>query len=266
MAGDGDGAVDIEADRAIMAFVRGSRQGRDLQRVGPFLVLLTRETRLRYLNYAIPDDGADPSDAELEALVAAFRRADRMPRLEFLPSVAPALEARLTGRGWSVEGRLPLMTCTIRTVRTLPAPEGLTLDSPSGDEALFEMTRLQHEIFDDPEPADERTVARMRATLHRGARALIGRDAQTRSLVGAAQSVPPRGGATEIVGVVVAPSHRRRGLAAAMVSSLTRQCLDAGLATVFLEAAPGADGAYRNAGFLRTSTSVHISLEGDPNA
>jgi hypothetical protein len=40
-----------------------------------------------------------------------------------------------------------------------------------------------------------------------------------------------------------------------------RQCFDAGLPTVFLEAAQGADGAYRNAGFVRTSTSLHISLE-----
>jgi predicted GNAT family acetyltransferase len=69
-----------------------------------------------------------------------------------------------------------------------------------------------------------------------------------------------------VVGVVVAPSHRRRGLAAAMVSEVSRQSLAAGLTTIFLEAAPGADGAYRNAGFRRTSTSVHLSLESDLDA
>jgi hypothetical protein len=51
-----------------------------------------------------------------------------------------------------------------------------------------------------------------------------------------------------------------------MVSAISRQGLDAGLTTVFLEAAPGADGAYRNAGFRRTSTSVHLSLESDVDA
>lgn len=263
---DAAGAVDVEADRAIMAYVRNSRDQRDIRQVGPFLMMLTAETKLRFLNYAIPDDGADPDDAELDALAAAFRKAERLPRVEFLPSVAPALESRLTARGWTVEDRLPLMTCTARTVRTMPAPPGTVIESPRDDSDLYEMTRLQHEIFDDPEPADERSVARVRATLNRGARALLSRDTATRAVVGAAQSVVPGGGATEIVGVVVAPSHRRRGLAAAMVSSLARQCLDAGLATVFLEAAPGADGAYRNAGFLRTSTSVHISLEGDSDA
>jgi len=78
--------------------------------------------------------------------------------------------------------------------------------------------------------------------------------------------VVPVGGTTEVVGVAVSPSHRRRGLAAAMVSTLARSCFDGGLTTVFLEAAPGADGAYRNAGFQRTSTVVHISLEGDRHA
>lgn len=265
-AGDTDGTVDVEADRAIMAFVRASRQERDLRRVGPFLVLFTRETRLRYLNYAIPDDGADPSDTEIAALVDVFKTAERLPRVEFLPSVAPALEARLLRGGWSVEGRLPLMTCTSGTVRSPQPPWDIDLGSPADEVTLVEMTRLQHEIFDDPEPADERTVARTRAALSRGGRALVGQDARTRTVVGAAQSVPPRGGATEVVGVVVAPSHRRRGLAAAMVSALARHSLDAGLATVFLEAAPGADGAYRNAGFRRTSTSVHLSLGGDSDA
>jgi ribosomal protein S18 acetylase RimI-like enzyme len=246
-----------------MAFIRESRRARDLPRVGPFVLLLTDATRLRFLNYAIPDDGAEPNDAELDALVSAFRSADRMPRLEFLPSVAPALEARLTGRGWTVEDRLPLMTCTARSLRDLPPPPGVIIGAPSDDPALLEMASLQHELFDDPEPADERSVARLQGTLQRGGRALTGRDTATGHVVGAAQSGVPAGGATEIVGVVVAPAHRRRGLAAAMVAMLARQGLDGGLATVFLEAARGADGAYRNAGFLRTSTSVHISLQRD---
>jgi ribosomal protein S18 acetylase RimI-like enzyme len=261
-----EGGVNVEADRAIMAFVRESRRAAALPRVGAFTVLLNPATTLRYLNYAIPDDGAAPEAAEVAALVAAFRTADRMPRVEFLPSVAPALEARLTAQGWTVEDRLPLMTCTTESVRDLPAPDGVLIEAPVGDAALLEMAGLQHDIFEDPEPADGRTVTRLRDTLSRGGRALVARDAATGGMIGAAQTVPPAGGATEVVGVVVAPSHRRRGLAAATVSALARQCFGGGLATVFLEAAPGADGAYRNAGFLQTSSSVHISLESDAHA
>jgi predicted GNAT family acetyltransferase len=103
----------------------------------------------------------------------------------------------------------------------------------------------------------------LRRSLSHGGRALVGRDAGSGAIVGAALSGAPAGGATEVVGVAVAPAYRRRGLAAVLVSALVRRALDAGLTTIFLEAAPGADGAYRNAGFKRTSTSVHISLDGD---
>jgi predicted GNAT family acetyltransferase len=255
-----------EADRAIMAFIRESRRAATLPRVGSFTLLLNPATTLRYLNYAIPDDGAAPDAAAVAALIAAFRTADRMPRVEFLPSVAPVLEARLTSQGWSVEDRLPLMTCTIESLHDLRAPDGVVIEAPAGDAMLLEMVSLQHDIFEDPEPVDERTVTRLGDTLSRGGRALMARDAETGRMIGAAQAGPPAGGATEVVGVVVAPSHRRRGLAATMVSALARQCFETGLATVFLEAAPGADGAYRNAGFLQTSNSVHISLERDANA
>jgi ribosomal protein S18 acetylase RimI-like enzyme len=258
--------VDLDADRAIMAFVRDSRKARDLKRVGPFLLMFTDATRHRYLNYAIPDDAAAPSRAELDALVDAFRRADRIPRLEFLPTVAPLLEGRLVDYGFAVEDRLPLMTCTQAGLRSLDPPDGVSLGAPSAAGSMLAMARLQHEIFADPDPADERSVARLRGILEQGGRALLASDALTGDPVGAAQTVVPGGGATEVVGVVVAPSHRRRGIAAAMVSALARQCFEDGLITVFLEAAPGADGAYRNAGFQRTSTSIHISLMGEHDA
>ncbi|HEY8672586.1 MAG TPA: GNAT family N-acetyltransferase [Candidatus Dormibacteraeota bacterium] len=258
--------VDLVADRAIMAFVRDSRRARGLTRVGQFLLMFTAATKHRYLNYAIPDDDADPSAADLDLLVEAFRNADRMPRLEFLPTVAPALEARLLDHGFSVEERLPLMTCTRTSARRLEPPEGVRISVPFDDATMLAMASLQHDIFDDPEPADASSVARLRFGLERGARALVAVDGTTGATAGAAQCVPPAGGATEVVGVAVAPSHRRRGLAAAMVSALVTECFDAGLITVFLEAAPGADGAYRNAGFVRTSTSVHISLEEEGDA
>ena len=100
-------AAEIDADRAIMAFIRESRKGRDLLRMGPFLILFSPATKLPFLNYAIPDDDTDPSVAEIDLLIAAFRNADRLPRLEFLPTAAPALEATLVGAGFTVEGRLP---------------------------------------------------------------------------------------------------------------------------------------------------------------
>lgn len=266
MTGETQHAVDIEADRAIMAFIRESRNARDLKRVGPFALLIAEGTKLRFLNYAIPDDGADPSAEEIDALIDAFREADRMPRLEFLPSVAPALEGRLVEHGFTVEQHLPLMTCTRTSLRDLDAPAGVRLAEPHDDATARATVSLQHGVFEDPEPVTDTTVARLRGSIDRGGRAVTAIDVADGGVVGAAQTMVPAGGATEIGGVAVAASHRRRGIAAAMVASLVTQAFDSGLSTVFLEAAPGADGAYRNAGFRRTSTSVHISLPGDSDA
>jgi predicted GNAT family acetyltransferase len=180
--------------------------------------------------------------------------------------VAPLLEARLVDYGFAVEERLPLMTCTRSSLHALVPPEGVAIRTPSDATSMLALARLQHDIFADPDPADERSVARLRDTLEHGGGALLATDSTTGDSIGAAQTVIPGGGATEVVGVAVAPSERRRGIAAAMVSALASQCFDAGLVTVFLEAAPGADGAYRNAGFQRTSTSLHISLLGDSDA
>ena len=263
MTGETEHTADLEADRAIMAFIRASRNARDLKRAGPFVLLINESTKLRHLNYAIPDDGADPSSAEVDALIDAFRGADRMPRVEFLPSVAPALEGRLVEHGFTVEQRLPLMTCTRSSVVDLASPAGIHLAEPHDDATIRTMASLQHDVFEDPEPVSDRTVTWLRGNIERGGRAMIANDATNGRLVGAAQTGVPACGATEIGGVAVATSHRRRGIAAAMVASLVKQAFDSRLTTVFLEAAPGADGAYRNAGFRRTSTSVHLSLPGD---
>jgi ribosomal protein S18 acetylase RimI-like enzyme len=259
-------AVDLDADRAIMAFLRTSRNGVDLDRSGPFCLRFAAATKLPFLNYAIPDDSADPSALEIEALIEAFRRAGRTPRLEFLPSVAPALEEKLIARGFTAERRLPVMTCTPSSVEALEPPIGTRLNAPDDDATLFAFASLQRDAFGDSDPVDAGSVLRLRNGLERGCRALVAVDSSTLAVVGAAQTVIPGGGATEVVGVAVAPSHRRRGIAAAIVSALASQCFDAGLITVFLEAAPGADGAYRHAGFQRTSTSLHISLMGDSDA
>ena len=118
------------------------------------------------------------------------------------------------------------MTCTARTVRVLQTPEDIVVDVPAGDGTLLEMTRLQHDVFDDPEPADERTVARLRGSLSRGGRALIGRDVATRQVIAAAQSGVPAGGATEVVGVVVAPAYRRRDGVRARAPGTRRRARD----------------------------------------
>src|ERR1700720_2885522 len=107
----------------------------------------------------------------------------RLPLMTFTSRSVRAVESRFAGRGWTAQGRLPPKPCTSRSVRDVPTPDGIVIESPSDDATLLEMARLQHRIFDDPEPPDARTVTRLRESLRRGGRALAGRDAETHEMV-----------------------------------------------------------------------------------
>ena len=50
------------------------------------------DTTNPFLNYAIPDDGGIASPDDVESLVAAYQARGRKPQLEYIPSVAPAIE------------------------------------------------------------------------------------------------------------------------------------------------------------------------------
>lgn len=93
---------------AIQGHLRASI-ARRAQRVGPFLVTYETDTASAGSNYAVPDDGATPTAADIAALVAHFAAVERTPRLEYVGPV-PAVDAALAAAGFGVEARHPLMT------------------------------------------------------------------------------------------------------------------------------------------------------------
>ena len=110
-------------DRRIQQYLRGAAaRERDVERVGPFVATFAPGDAMPYINYAIPEDGAQPTAADVAALAEAYRRRERLPRVEYLPSVAPAVEAALIAGGFVVEARLPGMVCIPGGAVTLPAP------------------------------------------------------------------------------------------------------------------------------------------------
>jgi hypothetical protein len=72
---------------------------RESIRIGPFTATFDRDEDSRYLNYAVPDPGATPSLDDIAELVAAYRQRARVPRLEYIPQLAPAVEAVLVAAG-----------------------------------------------------------------------------------------------------------------------------------------------------------------------
>jgi GNAT superfamily N-acetyltransferase len=250
-------------DQQLQDYVRVvTARDRDVEHVGPFTATFDPHTTSPFLNYAIPDDGAAPTPAEVADLAAAFARRGLQPRLEFLPSVAPAAEAALLAGGFAVEARLVVMTCTASDVVALDPEPGIAIGAPHSDEDLRQLRGAQHRAFGVEAPVGgDAEVARQRAALAAGALALAARDVATGAIVGGGVATVPAGGVTEIAGIGVLARHRRRGIAGAITSGLARAAFAAGQTTAWLT--PGDDGAHRvyaRAGFVDRNTMLHLSI------
>lgn len=246
-------------DLHLQQYVRhAASRGRDTERIGPFLATFDPHNDNPYLSYAIPDDGAQPTADDVAALIAAYERRDRVPRLEYLPAVAPEAEAALLDGGLTVEARLPVMTCTPGHVVDLGSPPGIALAVPATDEELLAMAAAQMAAFGEP-PPDPAGVTRTRAALQDGMLAILARDDASGAVVGGGVATAPGDGVTEVAGIGVVASFRRRGIAGAITARLTRDGFAAGVRTAFIT--PGHDGAqsvYARAGFADTSVILHV--------
>ncbi|HWI71173.1 MAG TPA: GNAT family N-acetyltransferase [Baekduia sp.] len=251
-------ALDVQ----LQQYLRGAAaRDRQVERVGPFTATFDPHSTIPYLSYAIPDIGARPTLDDVAELVDAYARHDRVPRLEYLPAAAPAVEAVLLAAGFAVEARLPVMTCVAGAAAEVAPDDGLAITEPRSDEEFRAMREAQHAAFGQTgEPPEPGAVERQRERLAAGGLAFLARDTATGAVVGGGVATVPRDGVTEVAGIGVLESHRRRGIAAAITAALARAAFAAGTTTVWLT--PGHDGAHRvylRAGFADTTDMVHIS-------
>ncbi|HZU76322.1 MAG TPA: GNAT family N-acetyltransferase [Dehalococcoidia bacterium] len=241
---------------AVMAYVRSVASPRSqILREEPFTLVLSKANKTLHFNYALPDDGAAPGTAAIEALVAQFAERGVQPHVESVREAAPKLAATLETHGFRVEMALPLMVCMPDALVPLPVPDGVELRQPSTDAELMAMATLQHRVFGEPEPPGAADLQRGRWALNAGGVLLTALDGST--VVGAGMAAPSHAGTREIVGVGVAESHRRRGIAGAIVAALAARAFATGDASVFLEAERGAGGAYERAGFATRLEVMH---------
>jgi ribosomal protein S18 acetylase RimI-like enzyme len=252
----------VTLDFHIQAYLRrAASRARETEKIGPFLATFSPRDDNPYVNYAIPDDGANPSSGDVAALVAAYRRRDRIPRLEYIPGLAPAVEAALLSGGFVVEGRTPLMVYEPDSEQEVLVPPGIELVVPTSDDDLLAMLVAQNEAYGDtaPTPTLEQVESR-RAFLEAGGIGILARDALTGEPAGAGGCDVPFKRTTELVAVGVREKFRRRGIAAAMTARLVRAALDAGVTTIFLMAAHEAEARiYARVGFSRVGEVLHIS-------
>jgi GNAT superfamily N-acetyltransferase len=245
----------------IQNYIRiNASRGRDLERVGPFLATFSPHTDNQYLNYAIPDADARPTEEDANALAAAFERRARKPRLEFLPGLAPAVEPALAACGYAVDDRLPLMDCPPDAVIDQPVPSGIELVVPDTDEEILGLLTVQHEVYGNIHRPTADDVARHREAKAAGVLAVLARDLRTGEPAGGGLCDAVHDGIAELAGFAVAEKFRRRGIAAAITSHLTRAAHRAGAVTAFLTpGGPGPERVYARAGYKTSNEVVFMS-------
>lgn len=245
----------------IQAYIRvAAPQGRDTARIGPFLATFDPGSALVYLSYAIPDDGAAPSSAEVAALIDAYTFRHRIPRLEYVPALAPEVEPVLLQAGFVAEARVPMMVCRPADAVPHPTPDGIELLVPRTDEELTGYLRVQREAFGEDPAVSEADIASARRRVDGGGLTILARDTETGAPAGAGAATGIIGGTTELAGLGVPESYRRRGIAAAITWELSRLADRAGVTTAFLTPGGGvAERVYARVGYQSMGEMLHIS-------
>jgi ribosomal protein S18 acetylase RimI-like enzyme len=235
----------------LQAFLRATAApNRDVVRTGPFSAYFHPGDPLKYLNYAIPDDAAEPSTEEIERLRVLFRERHRLPRLEWVEEAAPRVAAALEAAGMRSELRTPMMEVTRRDLVEPDVPDAVV--AGVRDEDLREMANLQRIAFGGKPLGDEETPARP------GGGAVLARvDGEP---VSAASWTRVLDGYSEIVGVATAERWRRKGLAGLVTAAAAEAAFEAGASTCVLS--PGDETAlrvYARAGFRPIATMLHYN-------
>ena len=231
------------------------------RRVGPFYARFDLTDPNPFANYAIPQPGAEPSTASVAELVRAYRAEERKPRLEYIAASAPAVEPALLSAGFVAEDRPALMACLPGSEQPLLPPEGIILVWPSSDDDLLAVSAVQREAFGVPEPAGPADVESMRAEIERGSIVVLAREESTGEAAGAGECTPVESAVTEIVGIAVRQSFRRRGIASALTARLAADSFNRGATLAWLT--PGDEDAqriYARAGFQPIGEMLMISL------
>jgi GNAT superfamily N-acetyltransferase len=257
----------------VNGYLHGNARARKVnEECGPFHIGFDANNANPFLNYAVPESRASVTEQDIAALVSAFEKRGRTPRLEFAPDGAPGVAEALLAAGFEVQQRLPFMIVTAAEL-VGPAPvdgvEVVVLDASASDEELRGVALAQREAFGDSgEPQDDADftddVAGLRAAVESGKFAVLARGA-----AGTAGAGVPMGGGTcgvaiagttEVGGIATRPGFRRRGIGAALTAALTRHLVDVvGLECVWLSpAGPDQERLYGTVGYRSLGEMLFI--------
>jgi ribosomal protein S18 acetylase RimI-like enzyme len=241
------------------------------EKVGPFHIGFDGEDPLIWLNYAVPESDAAPTPDDVAALVAAFEKRERTPRLEFAPLGAPLVEPALLAAGFEVQQRVPIMVCAPEDVAAPVTIDGVTVRvfrKTASEAEAYGIALAQHEAF-IAEGADSTSVdlakeaAGILSGLGRGGLAALAFGAEGTAdagmPMGSGTATAPRLATTEVAGIAVRAPFRRRGIGAAVTAALTRAAFEDGLECVWLApAGPDQERMYTRIGYRSSGEVLYI--------
>jgi ribosomal protein S18 acetylase RimI-like enzyme len=242
---------------------------------GPFVAGFDPSSTSRFINYATPLPGAEPTDQDVAALIATFRERDLVPRLEFAPQAAPAVEPALCRAGFTTEAVHDYLVCTPGSLtRSVPpvgsdsGPAGAsaaatTVEAPVDDADFAAVDATLSEAFEGPFASSPEGVERLRRTVAAGGAVRLTRAADGTCAAAACCSAPAVGTA-ELWGVGTRPAYRGRGIAGALTAALAEAMFETGAESVWLEAsADGSRLVYERVGFAAEGIRLYLALKGD---
>ncbi|MEU5159233.1 GNAT family N-acetyltransferase [Streptomyces sp. NPDC020875] len=228
--------------------------------VGGFVAGFDPSTKEPYLNYATPLAGCRPTDADVAALIGAFRERGLLPRLEFAPDAVPEVAPALRRAGFVTEATHSYLVCTPEAL-TPPAGPGVpVVETPGSDEEYAAVDAALSAAFGGEFPPSAEGVARLRRTEDSGGATRFVR-APGGLVAGAGTCSPPAEGTSELAGVGTRPEFRGRGVAGAVTAALTAALFDRGAESVWLEASgDGSRRVYERLGYRVSGTRLYLRL------
>lgn len=237
--------------------VANLRRRPEVAEVGGFVAGFDPSTTSPYLNYASPLPGARPSRRDVTALIGAFRERGLVPRLEFAPDGASAVEPALREAGFTTEAVHEYLVCVPATLTT---PSGTEVETPRTDGDYASIDAALTEAFTGEFASSPEGVARLRRTQESGGAVRFVRTPDG-GCAGAASCSAPAVGTSELAGVGTRPAFRGRGVAASVTAALTEAMFARGARSVWLEySGEGSRRVYERVGYRPHGTRLYMTL------
>jgi ribosomal protein S18 acetylase RimI-like enzyme len=251
--------VDIDVQSFAVAHLR---RRPEVVEAGGFVIGIDPATTSPHVNYATSLPGAEPSAADVRSLVREFRTRGLLPRLEFAPDSAPAVEAALREAGFGTEAEHVYLVCTPDT--HLPVPSGdlsPQVETPGSDEDYRALDAALAEAFGGAFPPSAEGAARLRRTQDGGGAVRFVR-APGDGAAGGAMCTAPAVGTAELAGVGTRPEFRGRGIAQAVTAELAATLFARDARSVWLEySGEGSRRVYERVGFRPRGRRLYVSLD-----